>query len=31
MKEMNSQVDAYQASIHELIKTVIPRGGFWWQ
>ena len=29
--EMRSQVDAYQASMNELIATVIPLGGFFWQ
>ena len=30
-KELQSQVDAYQASKLALIEKVIPLGGFWWQ
>eukprot|EP00656_Telonema_subtile_P001746 TRINITY_DN10758_c0_g2_i2.p1 TRINITY_DN10758_c0_g2~~TRINITY_DN10758_c0_g2_i2.p1 ORF type:complete len:445 (-),score=93.61 TRINITY_DN10758_c0_g2_i2:229-1563(-) len=29
--EMQAQVSAYQASMQDLIKTVLPMGGFWWQ
>eukprot|EP00658_Telonema_sp_P-2_P021045 TRINITY_DN18350_c0_g1_i1.p2 TRINITY_DN18350_c0_g1~~TRINITY_DN18350_c0_g1_i1.p2 ORF type:complete len:446 (+),score=85.89 TRINITY_DN18350_c0_g1_i1:170-1507(+) len=30
-EEMAAQVEAYQESMQELIKAVIPQGGFWWQ
>jgi len=30
-QDMQDQVDAYQASMVELIETVIPLGGFYWQ
>jgi hypothetical protein len=29
--DMQAQVDAYRQSIQELIGTVIPMGGFYWQ
>eukprot|EP00035_Acanthoeca_spectabilis_P024842 m.455618 g.455618 ORF g.455618 m.455618 type:complete len:638 (+) comp20907_c0_seq1:3-1916(+) len=29
--EMEEQVQAYQESIYELKKKVLPMGGFWWQ
>lgn len=31
VSNIQSQVDAYQASMQELIRTVIPLGGFFWQ
>merc|ERR1712070_179078 len=30
-EDMQSQVDAYQESMLELKKKVLPMGGFWWQ
>lgn len=30
-EEMKAQVDAYQESMLELTKKVVPMGGFWWQ
>ena len=31
VREMQSQVQAYQESKQALIRKVIPMGGFWWQ